>query len=912
MLTIRAIANGDGYDSHYLAQDDYYSVGERIPGEWFGHAAESLGLRGAVQHEAFDAVRQGQHPESGKFLRARHGADRYAQDGTVQSKARAMYDFTLSAPKSISVLAAFVDERLIAAHREAVAATLRELETHATARIRKHGLNESRNTSNVAIAVYHHDTSRELDPQLHAHCVAANLTYDDAEQRWKALNPTGIYERRAYLSEVYRNALAHEVLKLGYTIHNRIDGKGRDIGFEVDGVARETLEKFSQRSAQRDEAIRGFAAQKGRQPTDREIALLVRENRREKQVGISPAEVKQIQRERLAPHEESQLHAIRESVIPASPEQVRGTRTAAASLQHAEDHVFERVSVAADYAVLTEALRHGRGRIELDQLHGSLKQHEESGIAFRHRDEIATRESLDRERRMVEMVDAGIGQHSQLGKSLAPPSKLNEEQKHAVQFILASRDFAVNLRGAAGAGKTLVLEDLRRALIAGGREVIAIAPSVSAVEELAKVGFANASTVAKFLDGADTQGAARGKVVILDEAGMVSARDMELLLAKARQSGMRVIFAGDTKQLRSVDAGDALRILERDSQIKSTSLTRVQRQAIEQYRDAVQVLRHNPARGYDQLEAMGAIQHVPEQDRAAEVCRAYRAISATPARNGENRTALILAATHDELGHVTAAIRSDRMERAQLPGNRILKRHKSLDFTLAKRKDSNSYAPEHLLVFHRKSKGIRKHEVLEVVRNEGVNLIVRTDRGRERVVTPQSQAGSFGVFERTPFELACGDRLLLMENRRDSTIRVKNGEIATVAAIGRNGAIRLNDGRTLPPDYRRIDYGYAITTHRAQGKSVDAVIISADAMQRELFYVAATRARESITVVTSDPAGLRDSIAVSGARESATDLHRRANGHAHLNAARAAQEQTQPKQETQIEVLQAKGVGYGI
>jgi conjugative relaxase-like TrwC/TraI family protein len=31
------------------------------------------------------------------------------------------------------------------------------------------------------LSVYHHDTSRELDPQLHTHAVAANLTYDGAE-----------------------------------------------------------------------------------------------------------------------------------------------------------------------------------------------------------------------------------------------------------------------------------------------------------------------------------------------------------------------------------------------------------------------------------------------------------------------------------------------------------------------------------------------------------------------------------------------------------------------------------------------------------------------------------------------------------------------------------------------------------
>ena len=43
------------------------------------------------------------------------------------------------------------------------------------------GANDTRITSNLVIARYDHDTSRELDPQIHSHLVAANLTYDGVE-----------------------------------------------------------------------------------------------------------------------------------------------------------------------------------------------------------------------------------------------------------------------------------------------------------------------------------------------------------------------------------------------------------------------------------------------------------------------------------------------------------------------------------------------------------------------------------------------------------------------------------------------------------------------------------------------------------------------------------------------------------
>jgi len=47
-------------------------------------------------------------------------------------------------------------------------------------------------------------------------------------------------------------------------------------------------------------------------------------------------------------------------------------------------------------------------------------------------------------------------------------------------------------------------------------------------------------------------------------------------------------------------------------------------------------------------------------------------------------------------------------------------------------------------------------------------------------------------------------------------------------------------------------------------------------MKKELFYVAASRGRESVTVVTSDRELLRESVARSGARQSASELARRA------------------------------------
>ena len=98
-------------------------------------------------------------------------------------------------------------ERLMAAYDRAVKEALAETERWAATRVRARNQDTDRVTGNLIVACYR---------PAHTHCVAANMTLDAEEQKWKALQAGGIYDRRGYLSEVYRNVLAHEVEKLGY------------------------------------------------------------------------------------------------------------------------------------------------------------------------------------------------------------------------------------------------------------------------------------------------------------------------------------------------------------------------------------------------------------------------------------------------------------------------------------------------------------------------------------------------------------------------------------------------------------------------------------------------------------------------------------------------------------------------
>jgi ATP-dependent exoDNAse (exonuclease V) alpha subunit len=259
--------------------------------------------------------------------------------------------------------------------------------------------------------------------------------------------------------------------------------------------------------------------------------------------------------------------------------------------------------------------------------------------------------------------------------------------------------------------------------------------------------------------------------------------------------------------------------------------------------------------------------HTKFTDRARAVADLYSEMTADPSRR-----VLVVASTHEEIGRVTRAIRNDLLERGHLGQSVTLDRYVSLQWTEALKRDLSNYSEGHVLLVHRAARGMDKHEALTVGSVGSEAIVARNARGEEKTFTP-SQTRSFSVHEQKSIDIAAGDRLLLTGNRRDADFRATNGELVRVRAV-ENGRIQLEDGRTLPANSREFDHGYAITAHRSQGKTVDGVILSADAMRQELFYVGASRGRSEIAIVTSDREQVRESLGISPARPSAMELAR--------------------------------------
>lgn len=876
MFTMAKLRDGSTYLANHLSANDYYSEKESVTGVWVGRAAERLGLANraiGAQDEAFERLRCNRHPLTGRKLTARTG------DGRI-----AFLDFQCSAPKSVSLLAVtFGDERLRQAHHDAVSVAFEELEQFAARRVRNGAAAWSEQiaiTGNLCAARFEHDASRALDAQLHTHLVTANATFDAKTQKWFALTEREMLAAIRYAGKVYQNELARGVLAAGYEIESARNERGVIEGFEVVGVSTEDRAVASKRRAEIEKEIAAFRKKQGREPTTREIHGITTRTRAGKLAEITTAEVRQRQRADFSAERLDALDALVSAARRRGPGPVE-SRGETLALQQARDHLFERVSVQRGHEVLAEALNQDLGRLELDQLKQTLIDgHATDCVPLKLgeiglRADYGTREGLQQELSAIAIVNVGRNACAPLGRrDFRPSERLSEDQRNAVQSLLASTDRVGALRGVAGAGKTFTLQEVSRGLAEGGREIFACAPTTSAAAVLRQDGLTNATTLTDFLQNAVATHGPRllGAAFIVDESGIASARQGAALCALAEQQGARMILVGDSRQHSGVEAGDFLAILENHSRLRTAELTDIRRQTAREYRSAVKLMAQGQARaGVERLDRMGWIEE-SGADYVKRAAERYVECAVT------KRDAILVAPTWEEIHRLTDAVRVGLKKRGLLGEGHPVTVAEPLAWTKAQAETVANYRPGFLLTLHQplRDAGMAAGATVEVVGVARSHIRVRDRQGREVDVSPRRESAAWTTAAPRTIELAPGDRVLVRQNHR--TAGLINGEVLTLTSReAASGAWQALDGagrpKAIPADFRALAHGYAVTSHKAQGRTCAEVIVCASRLDAKAAYVAFSRARERATGYTPDKAALLDALpATNRPRLAAVDL----------------------------------------
>jgi conjugative relaxase-like TrwC/TraI family protein len=841
------LADAASYFDEHLAQNDYYAAGEIRPGQWIGAGAERLGLNNAVTRDQFHALCENKNPNDNQRLTLR-------QEKTNQR--RVFYDFTCSAPKSVSVLAVTMDDdRLVSAHEEATRIAFRELETFAATRVRKLGNQRDRTTGNLVAAAFTHTSSRALDPLLHTHLTVFNATFDETEKCWKALQAGGMYDAIRYGTAAYRNELAKRVQQIGYRI------RPAKHGFEIDGVSEAVLKRFSKRSQQRDAVVRELEQKLGHKLSNNAIALAVHQSRAKKIKGISTAEVREQQLAQLQPDELQALQKLTTSVQPVR--QIRRFEPENQALNYAVAHVFERKSVVPEHELLSVALAQHPGELDLPALKEATKY---SAHLVKTERGLSTPQILATELDLIQTVNAACDAVAPIHPTYKPADWLGEDQQRAIYHVLRTHDRITGLRGLAGTGKTTALRELVAACAEVKIEPLFCAPTAAATDVLRKEGFEAKTLQSLLLTKPKLDGR---QLLVLDEAGAVGIDDMKRLFDLARDA--RVVLSGDTGQHASVVRGDALRILEHHSNFQSGQLTRIRRQRKAEYRKAVELAaRKRTLEAFAQLERMGAVLEVladGHHDLHAAAAKSYLKAVAL------NKSALLVAPTWNEIESVTAQVRAAMKTAGRLAGEeKEFEVFDSLSWTEAQKKDVRQYRPGMAIRFHRRKNDFAKDETVAVVAVENDSLKVQRADGSE-CNFPLRAGFACDVGEKRKLKIAAGDKLLLQANTVGK--RFINGELVEVRAI-QGDSVVLADGRVIPADYRTFTHGYAVTSHAAQGKTVDEVLLVASsrslpAINQEQFYVSISRGRERCQVFTDDSELLRSHVTRSSARLAAVE-----------------------------------------
>jgi conjugative relaxase-like TrwC/TraI family protein len=841
------------YEADPSKLGQYYGQEQEVIGEWHGKGAERLGLHGKVDQAAFETLCDNKRPGTNDRLTPRTNDHR-----------RVGYDFNFNCPKSVSVVHALTgDERILGAFRESVAETMRQMESDMKTRVRVRGADEDRKTGNMVWGEFIHFTARPVegrpDPHLHAHCYTFNATYDPVEEKWKAGQFGDIKRDAEYYEAAFHARLAKKIGELGYAVVRSGEW------WEIKALSRETLEKYSQRTEKIDQAAKESAIDDAA-AKDKLAALT-----REKKVKTSMSDLKREWADRLTPEEKQSLAGL-------LGQQQNQVITARESMDYALAHCHERASVVTDKALVTEALWHGVGHVDVAQVERQVLRED---ILTQHMDGrrwCTTKEVLHEEWENIGFVKKGYGQCRPL--NIQPYTfqnqQLGQDQKDAVRHVMTSPDRVMATRGPAGAGKTTMMQEAVAGIEAGGHRVFTFAPSAeSSRGTLRKEGFQDAQTVAHLLKNESSHPQLRGQVLWIDEAGLLSARQMRGVFQLAEKQDCRVILSGDTAQHTSVERGDALRLLETYAGLKAAQLTEIRRQKSEQYRDAIRDLAKGDARrGFEKLDQMGAIKELPEDERYKQLAKDYAdAVS-------RRKTALVVSPTHAEGEHVTAEIREELRQRGKIGSDeRKFTRLINQQWTEAQRGDPQSYCTGLVVQFHQNVPGFTRGQrfTISSLRIDGT-VRINDEHGRQHAL-PLGQSSRFQVYATQTLPLVAGDKICITQNgfTSDGKHRLNNGAVYQLKGFTKKGDLKLTNGWIVGKDFGNLAHGYCQTSHVAQSKTVDRVFVaqsaaSLGASSAEQFYVSVSRARDSVTVYTDDKARLAENIQSSTARLTAHEL----------------------------------------
>lgn len=796
MLSISSIKGDAGYYSH---EDNYYASGS-LDSRWMGEGAEKLGLKGEVASADMDAVRQGKLPDGSDLSRMVNGVNKH----------RSGYDLTFSAPKSVSVMALVgEDRRFIEAHNRAVAVVMQEVEKLVSARITEEGKTETVLTGNMVAALYNHDTSRDLDPQLHTHALVFNATF--ADEKWRSLASdtrmkTGfsenLYATKIALGNLYRSALREDVESMGF----ETVAAGKNGLWELKDVP---VDVFSSRS----QAIRE-AAGPDVSAKSRDVAAL---DTRQAKAWADPELLKADWHRRLADEKFDINGYIRQA-------QARVEDPGPVAGGHSGIHAPDLSGGASSGEIADEQVRKA--------VSDTISALSEKKVRFTWSEMLAgTVNRLPSAPGLFEQARAGIDAAIE-GQRLIPLDRekgiftsdihlLNELSVHqlartaiqeqtvlvfperaqerdvpagdAVSVLTQDKSPVAILSGRGGA-QTLRerTEDVAMMARSQGREVMVIAADGRSGQFLSESPHLAGHVMLRSQMNADTVLPVQGTVIV-DRAERLSLKETVLLQEKALSAGAQLILM-DTENRQGT--GNALSVLKEAG--------------IPQYRFYG-----------TQLPEVRLVSEADKRSRYSQLAQDYVRLSA------EGRDVVAQVTGTRELQQLTDIIRESRREAGELGREQMTLQVLEPVWLDSKTRHQRDNYRAGMVMEHwdAEKKTMTRHTIDRVA--EATNSLVLQGEDGSRLTLKVSQLdGSWSLYRSRTLAVSEGDRVRALGRELKGAIKAK--EQFTVTAL-ENGAIRLRSGdRELRlPTERAVKLAHDYVEGTGAGTSASRTVLAA-------------------------------------------------------------------------------------
>ena len=695
--------------------------------------------------------------------------------------------------------------------------------------------------------------------------------------------------QRPSLQAKFEARLARRLQKdLNYDVqHVRFQQSGRmKAGWEIKGVERSTIEKFSQRTAQVEQhALKNGvkdAAAKGK------LGKLTREK---KDTGKSVDTLRDEWHARLSDAERVAFERLQKRKGKSKGESEQDA--AQKSVKYALEHHLYRASTSERHQIIGTALEHGL-TLRPEAIEQTVSQ---MGLIERTLDVegtprhlMTTRGVLNAEKQMIQFARDGRGTRKAIRSFEREFERdwLSDEQKDAVNHVIESRDTVMAITGGAGTGKSSLMQEAVDAVRENGKQVFTFAPSTGAKEVLQEKGFEDANTVEHLIRNTKLHSKLEDQVIWIDEAGLLDVRSMNEVFNIAKEQNCRVVLSGDTRQHSSPRRGEAIRLLENEAGLNIARVEAIQRQK-GQYRKAVELIskgheiidqksgKTGLLAGFDMLDKMGKIKEIASEDRHAQLAETY--LQST----GEKKSTLIVAPTHAEAGKVTEQIRDCLRSEEKLPEEeRDFVQLRSLNLSEAEKGNAVTYADQVGLVvqFHQNIKGgFTKGERYRVQSADANGVRLQSVANAQSARLPLNHADRFEVYSQNELKFSAGDkiRFSLGGTTKDGKGRISNGRLDEIKGFDKSGNLVLKNGKVIDKSYGHLDLGYVITSHASQGKDRKMAIAamgasSLPAINAKQFYVTVSRGSEDVAIYVDDKAKVRRNIERSGNQLSATEL----------------------------------------